>query len=278
LAQDVHHQQIIDRLSKLGTLADEKIDLLAAALLVARLDNDEIDVAAYQRQVDRLARELADRLPARASEVTKLAELNRFFFSDYGFHGSRTNYYHRSNSYLNEVLDDREGLPITLSVLYMELGRRIGLDIQGVGLPGHFIVKHVPARPSDSAAEQLIDVFDGGKPLSRDDAEKLVGEKLTDEHLAATKRRAILVRMLSNLLGLAQAENDARAALRYADAIVAVAPDAGSYRAARAVLRAQTKRLKGALADCDWLLKERPDGVDLDRVRQLREFIEGLQE
>jgi serine protease Do len=274
LAQDVHHQQIIDRLSKLGALPDEKINLLAAAMLVARLDNDEVDVEAYERQMDRMARELGERFPAGTSEAMKLTELNRFFFTDYGFHGSRTNYYHRSNSYLNEVLDDREGLPITLSILYMELGRRVGLNIQGIGLPGHFVVKHAPAKGPD----QLIDVFEGGKPLSRDDAEKLVGEKLTDEHFAAAGRRAILVRMLSNLLGLAQGENDPQAALRYADAIVAIAPSAGSYRAARAVLRAQTKRLKAALADCDWLLKERPTGVDLDRVRQLREFIEGLEE
>jgi regulator of sirC expression with transglutaminase-like and TPR domain len=273
LAREVHHQHVIDQLTKIGELPDEKIELLSTALLVARLDNEEVDVAAYQRQVDRLATELAERLPSSAGEAAKLAELNRLFFSDYGFHGSRTNYYHRSNSYLNEVIDDREGLPITLSILYMELGRRIGLNIQGVGLPGHFVVKHVPV----GGGEQLIDVFDGGEPLSRDDAEKLTGQKLTDEHFAATDRRAILVRMVSNLLGLAQGENDQQAALRYADAVVAIAPDAGHYRAARAVLRAQTKRLKGALADCDWLLKQRPDGIDLDRVRQLREFIEGLE-
>jgi S1-C subfamily serine protease/regulator of sirC expression with transglutaminase-like and TPR domain len=280
LARDVHHQQVIDRLGKLGELPDGKIELLPAALLVARLDNDELDADAYQRQFDRLARELTDRLPKDASDAKKLAELNRLFFTDYGFHGSRTNYYHRSNSYLNEVLDDREGLPIALSVLYMELGRRAGLNIQGVGLPGHFVVKHVPAKSGggESGAEQLIDVFDGGKPLSRADAEKLIGEKLTDEHLAAAGRRAILVRMISNLLALAQGENDLPAALRYADAVVAVAPEAGHYRAARAVLRAQTKRLKAALADCDWLLKQRPDDVDLDKVRQLREFIEGLEE
>ncbi len=287
LAREVHHQQLIDRLSKLGELPEEKIELISSALLIARLDSDEVDAEAYQRQFDRLARELAERLKKGASEAEKLAELNRFFFTDHGFHGSRTEYYHRSNSYLNEVLDDREGLPITLSVLYMELGRRAGLNIQGVGLPGHFVVKHVPAKAgpakggpskSEASAEQLIDVFDGGKPLSRADAEKLIGEKLTDEHLATTGRRAILVRMLSNLLGLAQGENDHEAALRYADAIVAVAPDAGQYRGARAVLRVQTKRHKAALADCDWLLKHRPEGIDLDKVQQLRDVIEGLKE
>jgi S1-C subfamily serine protease/regulator of sirC expression with transglutaminase-like and TPR domain len=276
LAREVHHQQVIGHLSKLGELADEKIELLPAALWIARLDNDEVEVDAYLRQVDRLAGELGLRITKDASEADKLKELNRFFFTDYGFHGSRTNYYHRSNSYMNEVLDDREGLPIALSVLYMELGRRAGLNIQGVGLPGHFVVKHVPAKGGPSA-EQLIDVFDGGKPLSRADAEKLIDQKLADEHLAAAGRRAILVRMISNLLGLAQGEGDLEAALRYADAIVAIAPEQGHYRGARAVLRAQTKRIKGALADCDWLLKHRPEGVDIDKVEQLRDFIRGLE-
>src|SRR5205807_9599866 len=81
LAKDVHHQQVIERLSKMGALPDEKIDLLAAGLLVARLDNDEVDVEAYERQVDRMARELAERLPAGAGEAAKLAELTRLFFT-----------------------------------------------------------------------------------------------------------------------------------------------------------------------------------------------------
>src|SRR5205085_3981371 len=109
--------------------------------------------------------------------------LNKFLFGKGGFHGSRADYYHRSNSYLNEVIDDREGLPITLSVLYLELARRIGLKAEGVGLPGHFVVRHLPAK----GEPQLIDVFDGGKPLSRQDAEKKVdgtsGATLSDEHL-----------------------------------------------------------------------------------------------
>jgi serine protease Do len=273
LARDVHHEQALAELAKAAASPDEKLDLLHGGLLIARLDNDEIDVAAYQRQFDRLARELAARLRKGATDEQKLAELNKFFFTDNGFHGSRTNYYHRSNSYLNEVLDDREGLPITLSVVYAELGRRIGLNIVGVGLPGHFVVKHV--RDED---EQLIDVFDGGTKLSRADAEKLAATKLTDEHFRATPRRAILVRMISNLFSLAQAEENDAASLRYLDAVLAVAPDEGNYRAMRAVLRMRSKRLKAALADCDWLLKRRPEGVDLERVQQLREFIEKFQQ
>ena len=153
----LHQQEVLKEMAQLVRGKEADIDLVHAALLIARLDNDELDVEAYRREVERLAKKLAARLPKDADDKAKLATLNKYLFTERGFHGSRADYYHRANSYLNEVLDDREGLPIALSVLYMELGRRVGLNIQGVGLPGHFVVKHVPAK----GAEQLIDVFDG---------------------------------------------------------------------------------------------------------------------
>src|SRR5207248_8166917 len=113
------------------------------------------------------AREVTAGLPKDADEKARLAALNDYLFKKRGFHGSRNDYYHRSNSYLNEVIDDREGLPITLSVLYVELARRVGLKVVGVALPGHFIVKHVPAK----GEEQLIDVFVRAQPMSHEAAE-----------------------------------------------------------------------------------------------------------
>src|SRR5204862_766334 len=136
----------------------------------ALLDNDEVDVEAYRKEVDRMGRDLTATLPKDADDKAKLAALNKYLFTQRGFHGSRGDYYHKSNSYLNEVIDDREGLPITLSVLYLELARRIGVKVEGVGLPGHFVVRHVPAKGDP----QLIDVFDGGKALSRQDAAEKV--------------------------------------------------------------------------------------------------------
>src|SRR5439155_20180561 len=117
------------------------------------------DVEAYRREVDRMARKLTAALPAKADDKAKLAVLNKFLFEERGYHGSRSDYYHRSNSYLNEVIDDREGLPITLSVLYIELARRVGLKVEGVGLPGHFVVRVLPSK----GEPQFIDVFEGGK-------------------------------------------------------------------------------------------------------------------
>src|SRR5439155_17950941 len=98
----------------------------------------------YRGELDRMAREISRELVPEADEPARLAALNKYLFDEHGFHGSRGDYYHRSNSYVNELLDDREGLPITLSVIYMQLPRKIGLKIVGVGLPGHFVVRHEP--------------------------------------------------------------------------------------------------------------------------------------
>ena len=178
-------------------------------------------------------------------EAVKLAALNKYLFAERGFHGSRADYYHRSNSYLSEVMDDREGLPITLSVLYIELARRLGLKVEGVGLPGHFVVRHVPRKGEPT----LIDVYEGGEPLSREAAAKKVqemtGRPLQEDDLAPMTKKAILVRMLHNLLNAARGERDNPALLRYVEAILTVTPDAAPERGLRAGLRYQAGDREG---------------------------------
>jgi regulator of sirC expression with transglutaminase-like and TPR domain len=273
VAQAVHHQRSLTDLAKALRGPDQQVDLVHAALLIACMDNEELDVEAYRREVDRLAREIAAPLSKKANDKTKLEALNKFLFQDRGFHGSRVDYYTRSNSYLNEVLDDREGLPITLSVLYMELARRLGVSVVGVALPGHFVVRHEPAKGTG----QLIDVYEGGKPLTEKDADKIVqkftGEPLKQEQLTAVTKQAIILRMLHNLLRVAQEEHDRDGMLRYLDAIMTVDPDAHEERWARAVFRFQAGQREGALADVDWLLERNPPGVDLARVRELRRIL-----
>src|SRR4030095_14297772 len=144
LAQAVHHERTLPDLDKAIQGADDTIDLLHAALLIAKIDNEELDVEAYRREVDRLARSVASTYPKDAAADQRLAALNRFLFQDRVYHGSRLDYYSRNNSYLNEVIDDREGIPITLSVLYMELARRVVLKIEGIGLAGRFVDRLVP--------------------------------------------------------------------------------------------------------------------------------------
>jgi S1-C subfamily serine protease/regulator of sirC expression with transglutaminase-like and TPR domain len=274
LARDVDAQQVTELLAKALRAPEDQIDLLHAALLIARLDNPDVDVEAYRRQVDRLASEVRQALPENAGEATRLAALHERFFSQWGFHGSRVDYDNRANSYLNEVLDDREGLPITLSVLYMELARRLQLKVVGVGLPGHFMVRYEPAE----GEPQLIDVFDGGAKLTRQEAQqKIAGIRaieLRDEHFFAASRQSIVVRMLHNLLANAEQSRDAERMLRYFHALVQISPDAAEERWYRAVLRYQSNRLEGAAADVEWLLERQPRAIDLEPVQQLRQAIE----
>jgi len=183
--------------------------------------------------------------------------LNQFLFKERGFHGSRAEYYARSNSYLNEVIDDREGLPLTLSVLYLELAQRLDLPMAGVGLPGILsCVFEPPAGP-----KQLIDVFEG--PGS---SRKRTRPKRWRTSRASRRRRLHLLRLeKSDCLGgfcttcsARPARKGSRGMLRYLDGIVTVDADAHAERWVRAVLRFQTGQRDGARSDCDYLLEREP--------------------
>jgi len=270
LAVLVHHRRVQGELTQALAGKEAAIDLVHAALLVARLDNDELDVDAYREEFDRLARKLAGEVAKDADAKAKVTALNKFLFAERGFHGSRGDYYNKSNSYLNEVLDDREGLPITLAVLYIELGRRIGLPLEGVPLPGHFVVRV-------AGAADMIDVFDGGAALSQEEAEKKVreaaGRPPTAADLTAPTKRAIIVRMIRNLLGIARNERDGETMLRYLDAILTLTPESSDDRWLRAQLRYHAGQQAAALADVTWLLDNKAEGIDRDDLLQLRRLL-----
>jgi regulator of sirC expression with transglutaminase-like and TPR domain len=278
LAQEIHARRVTALLVAAVQRPDEQIDLLRAGLLVALLDNAEVDVDAYVQQVDRLAADIQSQLPPEADAAARFRMLNQVLFQQMGFHGSRTDYYSRHNSYLNEVLDDREGLPITLSILYMELAARLGLQVVGVGLPGHFVVRY---EPPDGPA-QLVDVFGGGKLLSRQDADELVqgftGQPLRDEHLRAADKRSIVLRMLQNLKEVARRRQDAAAMLRYVETLVAIDPHDGVDRLLRAYLRAAVAhRIEAARDDLQWLQEHMPPDVDPVQIEQVRVLIDRIE-
>ena len=271
LATDVHVKKVQAELRKLvDDKEDDKIDLLAAALWIAAIDHEELDVADYCQEIGDLAAELNKSFPADSDDSDKLAALKKFFFEELGFHGGRTNYYAKANNHLNEVIDDREGMPITLSILYIEFGRRVGLNLVGVGLPKHFVARHEP-KEGDS---QLIDVFEGGVLLTRQEAEEQVfkntGRPARDEYFVTAKPRDILVRVMSNLLGRAQQDRDIEAMFHYCDTILTLNPTSAEHRAMRFEISAFTKRLDQARADADWLIKQQPDGINLERVQGIR--------
>jgi regulator of sirC expression with transglutaminase-like and TPR domain len=265
----LHRQSVMAELSKTLEGPEEKIDLFRATLLVSRLDNAELEIEPYRQQIADMAREISARLPAKADAPAKLLALRQYLFAENGFHGSRSDYYNRANSYLDRVLDDREGLPITLSILFMEIAQRIGLDgVEGLPLPGHFMVGFKPKE----GPEQIIDVFNGGRTLSRSEAQERIleatGEGFRDADYRRATKREIIVRMLRNLLGITQRSEPASEALRYLDAIVTLSPDSVSDRLGRAQLRLQTGDTAGAKADFKWLLDHKPPGVDLERIEE----------
>jgi len=273
LAQTVHHERTVGELGDLFKAADAKVDLAHAALLIARLDNEELDIDAYRQEIDRLARLVATRFAKDAKPEAKLDALNEFLFKERGFHGSHSEYYSKSNSYLNEVIDDREGLPITLSVLYMEIARKLKLNVVGLALPGHFMVRHDPTKGDG----QIVDVF-AGKAISRQEADekvrKVAGRAATDDDYKPVAKKAIAIRMLHNLINVAESEKDRESMLRYLDGIVAIDANAHEERWARAVFRFQSKLRAGSLEDCEYLIQHAPPEVDLERVRELRRFLD----
>lgn len=273
LAKDIHVQKVVARLKTVVDRSEEEIDLLHAGLLIAQLDNPELLIEPYLQEANRMATEIKKTFPENSTAEQKLESLDQFLFEELGYHGSRHDYYNRSNSYLNEVMDDREGLPITLSVLYMELAKRLNLPVVGVGLPTHFIVRYEP----EEGESKLIDPFHKGKRLTREDAENLVlentGRPFGEQDLATSGNREIIERMLNNLFGLARNSEDPKAMRRYIEALVVVAPEVDHYLWFRAVLNYQTDRREDALQDIEALL-ERPDlEVEREPIRQLRTLL-----
>lgn len=271
LAREGYEAGVREKIIAALNLAEGEPDLLSAVLWIAALDNEELDVAFYKGEVDALATELKSRLRDEMNDRQRFGELRKLLFEDYGFHGSRTNYNSASNSHLNEVIDDREGLPITLSVLTIEVARRVGLKVEGVGLPGHFIVRLMPK----DGEPQLIDVFDGAKPLTKAEAIALVNRGEGDEDwLNAVDAPAISTRILRNLLNTVSPQDSPQAALRYVETIIAIDEDSIAERLLRAVLNYDLYRIEQGLSDVNWVLDRKPAGIDLDRVRQLKQALQ----
>lgn len=270
LAEDLHTAQVCQKLSDWMDQAPEARDLLTVALQIAALDNPTLDAQLYVQAVDDMANRVRATCKQDASPAERLAALDRYLFVENGFHGSRTEYYHPANSHLDRVIDDREGLPITLSVLYLELAERLDLKVEGVGMPGHFIVRYLPAE----GQSVFIDPFDRGKHLTRDEAAAIVaahtGQVLTDAHLSPANHLAIAQRMLANLMGVAQRRGERAALRRYLEAVVTLDPDDASYRGMRAVSRQEQGASAAAVEDLDWILEREPPGIDLNVVRRMR--------
>ena len=266
LKDKVHRDKITNEILEELNRGNDS-DLSQCALLLAKYDNQEIDIDAYYSEIERMGEDLRSKIKNNTDIEAKVALISNYLFKDNGYHGSRTDYYNQSNSYLNEVLDDREGIPITLSIIYIELAKRIGLKMQGLGLPGHFVVFY-----NNNGNRKIIDPFDNGKSISEADADAIVKEydsTMNANDYKAAGNKSIIQRMLYNLKGISIDKKEYKDALNYVDLLIAIDPKDPQERLSRSILFIQLDQNDDAKKDLEWLLEMEPEGVRIERIRQL---------
>jgi len=257
-AEKVRIARIIKELTDL--LTSEKTEsegiLLRSALLVSLMDNPDFQLKQYLDRVDRMATRIAQKIPKQISKRETLDILVDELFVQLGYHGSTLDFHHRSNSYLNEVIDDREGLPITLTLLLLELGKRIDLPITGLATPGHFLALY--REPGQKLKDSvIIDAF-SGRTISREYANTLTHSELSDKDFMPASETEIINRILRNLLRSADWDRDSSASLRYLDALVSINPNDRYHRTLRAMTHYGLGSFVEALIDINYLIDQDP--------------------
>jgi regulator of sirC expression with transglutaminase-like and TPR domain len=252
---------------------DAELNLARATLLVGKEEEPRAcDVGRCLAHLDEMGEEARARI-LRGGE-SPVEALNRYLFDEQGFAGNVSDYYDPRNSMLHRVLERRLGIPITLSVVYMEVGRRAGLRVEGVGLPGHFVVR---AYESDDASDDsegtLVDPFNR-KATDLEECQQRVDGiyegmlRLTEGHARAAGARAILARILGNLKAVYVQAQLFRRALAAVERILLVTPDDLEERRDRGMLLAQLNRTREAIADTQAYLNLAPDARDAEAVRE----------
>jgi len=252
------------------------VDLARACLMIAQDAYPDLDLERYLAEIDGLALRLQNRLSAGTGVEERVVALNEFLFQDLGYWGNTEDYYDPRNSYLNDVIDRRTGIPITLSVLYMELGRRIGMACEGVSFPGHFLVR-VRVR----GGMLILDPFAGGAPQSEPELrERLarvipeeaaagvpVAELPLDQFLEAASKRQILARVLRNLKSIYRDTDQPERLLEVLDRMLVVQPDAPAELRDRGFVYQRLECWRPALQDLTDYLQRDPDAADVAEVR-----------
>ena len=262
--------QVVDR-------PESAIDLGEAALLIAEDAHPGLDIPRYLRRLDEIAAPLESRVGEGSSLGEMVQALNGHLFGELGFRGNAEDYYDPRNSYLNEVLDRRLGIPITLSALYIEVARRIGLTVVGIGLPGHFIVE---ARRDTSS--MLLDPFHGGEALAAEDCERLVegvyggSIPFSEEQLVPVRKRQILTRMLNNLKRTYLTRDDPDRAWPVVEKMLHLNPDSALDRRDRGLLAYRMNRFAEARGDLRYYLDRCPDAPDRVAIRSSLAAVEAI--
>ncbi len=259
-------------LSALAGRPSEMIPLAEAALLIAAEDYPGLDVPSYLAKIDALAN--AVRPAVAGAEDTRAAGaiLAQFLYEGEGFHGNPDDYYDPRNSFLNEVLDRHIGIPITLSILYMEVAQRVGLNTQGIGLPGHFVV-----RLADVGT--YVDPYRGEADLTEADCEEraraaLGGQLEFDRSmLAPASNREILTRVLRNLAEIYRSRGDRARLIGAMDRMLLLNPGSARLHRERARILTQAGEYRRALRDLAQVRRLRPGARRGERFRAWHRFV-----
>ena len=255
---------------------DARIDLARACLLIAQDAYPALDVERYMGEIERMAIRLRGRLPQTGGAEERVVALNQFLYGDLGYWGNTEDYDDPRNSYLNEVIERKTGIPITMSILYMELGRRIGLPLEGVSFPGHFLV-----RLNLRGGMLVLDPFSGGAPQSEEELRRRVkrvipdgvaddlpaAELPLDQFLEAATNRQILSRVLRNLKRVYRESDKPERMLDVLNRMLLVTPDASAELRDRGLVYQRLECYRAALKDLTDYAEREPDAADLDEVR-----------
>jgi regulator of sirC expression with transglutaminase-like and TPR domain len=257
---------------------DESIPLAAAALAIARMAYPDLDAGPYLARLEEMAEQVRTRMRKNPTARESIALLNRVLFQEEGLHGNREDFYDPRNSFLNDVLDRKLGIPITLSVVYMEVARRVGFRVAGVGMPGHFLLKHYDV----GAGEIFIDAFNRGSILGPDDCQQRLDEvyggqdDMRAEYLQPVTRREILSRILNNLRQIYLTQQDGRRGLAVLDLLLAIPPGSPELLRERGLVRLNLDQYLGAAQDLAKYLKLAPEAADAQAVRETFDMVRQL--
>jgi len=254
---------------------DNSIDLAKAALYVALEEYPNFEPEAYLNVLDSIADEVRSRLPPQNYPLRIIQTINRYLYDDLQFTGNDADYYDPRNSFLNQVLDRRTGIPISLSLVYLEVAKRIDFPMVGIGMPGHFLIK-----PDFEDAGIFVDAFNGGEILFPEDCQgrlsRIYGQpmELQPAFLAPVSPRQLLGRMLANLKAIYLQQRDALRVLGAIERILLLFPEALLERRDRGILYYQMGRFAEARHDLELYLRNAPNAEDAARIRLLLERLD----
>jgi regulator of sirC expression with transglutaminase-like and TPR domain len=249
-------------------------DVFDVAMRIAQVEYPELDIERCRTTLDEFGREGRGVVKTRGRKGVD--QFNAYFFDALGFHGNAEDYYDPRNSYLNDVIERRTGIPITLAAVYCEIGRRVGLNVHGVGFPGHFLAKCLVAN-----GEILVDCFNA-RTLTRDDCQDLLNSfspasaPVSDEMLEIAAPRDILSRMLNNLRRIHAGRGEFARAVRWIEMDIALRPESPHNYRERGMLYIQMEEFGKAVADLERYVSSVPGSPDLPQVREQIQLIRKL--